>query len=392
MICPPCRFRRGASSRRSTPPPNTSASRPSRRWSACSARAVSTVFNLWMRVSTPVVEQLGWYDQIEPYVGYGTEAYSRLICRTVYAPEHHRPGARIRGIWGHAGHPRAPPPRARGHRRHTAGKLCRSAPPNPTTNRTPSAGRPPSTRYPTPPVTSTSSPSIASVPASTASPTGSTAANRSPPTCSPSPAAPRSAIISDVDDTIMITQVPTLWKAAYNVLFANPKKRASVPGMSVLFTKLAALFPEAPFFYLSTSPWNVESSIRHFINDHGFLPARCCCGTWTRAPRPSSPPACSTSSNSPNSSWATSPDMKFILIGDDGQKDPTTYATIARRYPGRVIAIGIRQLSPREASPLGSVARGLRHPADARHRRPRLHRHHRREPDEHMLPYLERFA
>ena len=50
------------------------------------------------------------------------------------------------------------------------------------------------------------------------------------------------------------------------------------------------------------------------------------------------------------------PDMKFILIGDDGQKDPTTYATIARRYPGRVIAIGIRQLSPREASPLGSVA------------------------------------
>ena len=38
--------------------------------------------------------------------------------------------------------------------------------------------------------------------------------------------------------------------------------------------------------------------------------------------------------------------MRFILIGDDGQKDPTTYATIARRYPGRVLAIGIRQLSP----------------------------------------------
>ena len=32
------------------------------------------------------------------------------------------------------------------------------------------------------------------------------------------------------------------------------------------------------------------------------------------------------------------PDMKFILIGDDGQKDPTTYATIARRYPGPTVA------------------------------------------------------
>ena len=52
------------------------------------------------------------------------------------------------------------------------------------------------------------------------------------------------------------------------------------------------------------------------------------------------------------------PDMKFILIGDDGQKDPTTYATIAKRYPGRVLAIGIRQLSPRESSPLGPV-RGM---------------------------------
>ena len=51
------------------------------------------------------------------------------------------------------------------------------------------------------------------------------------------------------------------------------------------------------------------------------------------------------------------PDMKFILIGDDGQKDPTTYATIARRYPGRVLAIGIRQLSPREVTGnFGSVA------------------------------------
>ena len=49
--------------------------------------------------------------------------------------------------------------------------------------------------------------------------------------------------------------------------------------------------------------------------------------------------------------------MKFILIGDDGQKDPTTYATIARRYPGRVLAIAIRQLSPREVGgTLGSVA------------------------------------
>ena len=50
------------------------------------------------------------------------------------------------------------------------------------------------------------------------------------------------------------------------------------------------------------------------------------------------------------------PDMKFILIGDDGQKDPTTYAEIARRYPGRVLAIGIRQLSPKESGGFGTMS------------------------------------
>ena len=105
------------------------------------------------------------------------------------------------------------------------------------------------------------------------------------------PSGSKVGIISDVDDTIMITQVPTLWKAAYNVLFANPKKRASVPGMSVLFTKLAALFPEAAVLlpvHLAMETWRARSVISSTTT--ASLPARCCCATWTRAPRPSFPP------------------------------------------------------------------------------------------------------
>ena len=43
------------------------------------------------------------------------------------------------------------------------------------------------------------------------------------------------------------------------------------------------------------------------------------------------------------------PGMKFILIGDNGQHDPQTYAKIANDHPGRVLAIGIRQLQPIES-------------------------------------------
>ena len=268
-------------------------------------RAVSTMFNLWMRVSTPVVEQLGWYDQIEPYVGYGTEAYSRLICRTVYAPEHHRPGARIRGIWGMLAIP-AP------HRRV---RVAIDGTPLETVQvgASESYDKPDAKRRQTAEYAVSDSAGYLDLVAEHRLTPGIHRVSyrvdrRKPVTANlfTIPSGSKVGIISDVDDTIMITQVPTLWKAAYNVLFANPKKRASVPGMSVLFTKLAALFPRRRS---STCPprrgtWRARSVISSTTT--ASLPARCCCATWTRAPRPSSPPACSTSSNSPNSSWATS--------------------------------------------------------------------------------------
>lgn len=318
-------------------------------------RTVSAAVNLWMTISTPVVKQLGWYEQVEPYVGYGTESYSRLICRTVYAPEHRSPGARVRGIWGMLA---IPAPRCRVRVRIDGTPLETVQVGSSETYDRPDRKRRRDADY----AISDSAGYLDLVAEHRLTPgihQVTCEVDRRKPVASrlfTIPGGSKVGIISDVDDTIMITQVPTLWKAAYNVLFANPKKRAPVPGMSVLFTKLAALFPDAPFFYLSTSPWNVESSIRHFINDHGYPAGPLLLRDLDPRPKTFVPTGVQHKLEFAEQLMGDFPDMKFILIGDDGQKDPTTYATIARRYPGRVIAIGIRQLSPREASPLGSVA------------------------------------
>src|SRR5690606_10303721 len=37
--------------------------------------------------------------------------------------------------------------------------------------------------------------------------------------------------------------------------------------------------------------------------------------------------------------------LKFILIGDSGQKDPEIYAQVVKDYPGRIEAIFIRDVS-----------------------------------------------
>ena len=50
-------------------------------------RAVTGTFGLWVRLSTAVARKLDWFPRVDPYVGYGTEVYSRLICRTVYATQ-----------------------------------------------------------------------------------------------------------------------------------------------------------------------------------------------------------------------------------------------------------------------------------------------------------------
>ena len=101
----------------------------------------------------------------------------------------------------------------------------------------------------------------------------------------------------------------------------------------------------------------MESSIRHFIADHGFPEGPLLLRDLDPRPKTFIPSGVQHKLEYAEQLMADFPDMKFILIGDDGQKDPTTYATIARRYPGRVLAIGIRQLSPREASGnLGTVA------------------------------------
>lgn len=101
--------------------------------------------------------------------------------------------------------------------------------------------------------------------------------------------------------------------------------------------------------------WNVESSIRNFITDHGFPEGPLLLRDLDPRPKTFVPTGPQHKLEFAEQLMADFPDMKFILVGDDGQKDPTTYATIARRYPGRVLAIVIRELSPRESTGLASV-------------------------------------
>ncbi|WEV67753.1 DUF2183 domain-containing protein [Bifidobacterium sp. ESL0769] len=324
-------------------------------WVQGGRKAITQGFGAWTQFSTKLVRRWGWYPKVEPYAGYGTDDYSRLVCRTVLAPGGSRSGELMRGIRGMLAVP-------------AAGVRVKIEIDGVPVNQVQVGVSEVYDRYDSSRKTSweyavSDSAGYLDLVAERGNTPGIhvvsyQVAGRRKVTSElfVVPVGAKVGIITDVDDTIMVTHAPSPVKAAYNLLLLNPKKRSTVPGMSALFTRLADMMPDAPFFYLSTSPWNVESSIRNFIAEQGYPAGPLLLRDLDPRPKTFVPSGVEHKLQFAEQLMEDFPDMKFILIGDDGQKDPVTYATIARRYPGRVLAIAIRELSPRESSALGRVA------------------------------------
>ncbi|MGG5170699.1 App1 family protein [Pseudarthrobacter sp. J1738] len=156
-------------------------------------------------------------------------------------------------------------------------------------------------------------------------------------------------IVSDIDDTVMITALPRPFLALWNTFVLSERARMATPGMSVLMDRLRAGHPQAPIIYLSTGPWNAAPTLARFLSrnlypagpllltDWGLTQHR-----WFRSGR---------EHKMMNLQRLAQefPDVKWLLIGDNGQHDEEIYSTFSQAHPGNVAAIAIRQLSVSES-------------------------------------------
>lgn len=155
-------------------------------------------------------------------------------------------------------------------------------------------------------------------------------------------------LISDIDDTVMVTYLPRAFIAAWNTFVKHTATRQPVPGMAELYHALQERHPEMPVFYLSTGAWNVVPTLTRFLQAHNYPDGPMLMTDWGPT----------------NTGWFRSgqehkrtqmrrlaiefPHVKWFLVGDDGQHDPTLYREMARDHPEHVRAILIRQLNPTE--------------------------------------------
>ncbi|RIY01025.1 DUF2183 domain-containing protein [Aureimonas flava] len=162
--------------------------------------------------------------------------------------------------------------------------------------------------------------------------------------------AARFGVISDIDDTIIHTGAFKLLRHWRIVTANSPEARTAFPGVSEFYRALCegSAGPQTnPVFYVSSSPWNLSDIFERFMAlkniPAGPMLLRSlssdALGWLLRRHR-------SHKDQEIDGLLADYPHLRFVLIGDSGQKDATVYAAAVERHPGRILAVHIHDVRP----------------------------------------------
>lgn len=151
------------------------------------------------------------------------------------------------------------------------------------------------------------------------------------------------SVISDIDDTVKITQV-TATKAMLQNTFL--RDFAAVPGMADLYQRWAA--EGASLHWVSSSPWQLYEPLAEFLQSAGFPAGSFHLKLFRLKDSTVLDLFASSEETKPRAIeplFEEYPGRRFVLVGDAGERDPEVYGAIARKYPGQVEGIFIRNVT-----------------------------------------------
>ena len=170
-------------------------------------------------------------------------------------------------------------------------------------------------------------------------------------------------IISDIDDTVVESEVLDKTRLLKNTYLKNPAQRKAVPGVAVFYKTLAQKNPQpelTPIFYLSASPSQLHERIRAFLDLNRF-PDGVLITKKLNRDKNADPwlDQAQYKTAQIEGILLRLPLVRFVLVGDDGEKDPEIYNDIATRFPNRIDSVYIRKVSPDPARPVYPEQRAL---------------------------------
>ena len=170
------------------------------------------------------------------------------------------------------------------------------------------------------------------------------------------PAGAEFGVISDLDDTVFETRATNVLKMLGRVLFSNARSKQPFEGVAEFYRALQlgrTGRPDNPFFYVSSSPWNLYDVLDEFLKIHEIPPGPLLLRDLglgrTDAPVPEGVTGSAAihfahKLREIGAVLTTYPSLPFVLLGDSGQEDARIYREVVRRFPGRVRAIYIRDV------------------------------------------------
>jgi phosphatidate phosphatase APP1 len=172
-------------------------------------------------------------------------------------------------------------------------------------------------------------------------------------------------VVSDIDDTVMVTALPRPLLAAWHTFVVNEHARATTPGMPVLYERLTSRYGGAPLIYLSTGAWNVAPTLTRFLSRNLYPAGALLLTDWGPTPERWFRSGREHKRSSLDRLAREFPQIKWLLVGDDGQRDESIYRDFVAQHPDNVAAVCIRRLTPSEAVLAGSSFRGHPTPTDS---------------------------
>jgi len=178
-------------------------------------------------------------------------------------------------------------------------------------------------------------------------------------------AAARFGIISDIDDTVISSNVVNKLKMILTVILSNEHTRKPFEGVAALYRALQTGVSggeDNPIFYVSNGPWNLYTLLLDFLNlqkiplgplllrdfgDH-LLFAK---------------DAMSHKKRNIKMILDSFPHLPFVLIGDSGERDPEIYRDVVKDYPTRIRAVYIRSINkqPSRLAAIDKLIEEVRH-------------------------------
>lgn len=161
------------------------------------------------------------------------------------------------------------------------------------------------------------------------------------------PNKPLVGIISDFDDTIVVSNVTNKIKLGINNFFKNYKQRQLIESMRERFEKILLKNPKSspnPLFIISGSPSQFFKSIEGFLNYYKFPNHILMLKKIHGNNKDSLFKQFDYKYKKIKRLFQLYPNIKWIMFGDSGEQDFEVYKTLKEKYPNKIIKYYIRDI------------------------------------------------